>query len=156
RRKPMKRPILLATVFGALGLWGVASGEGSPPETPPQPVTATGCCPRTLLSGCPDDYCRKPWPRIWCLSCGLPDDYCPKPCPRLCRLGTCNLPDDYCRKPCPNLCLHLCADYCPCGRPASCPAALPVQDPPRKTGQEGKPTGYNNGRVGTVSPHHSQ
>jgi hypothetical protein len=127
----MKRPILLATVIGALGLWGVASGEGPPPEAPRCPVTATGCCPRALLSGCPDDYCRKPWPKIWCLSCGLPDDYCPKPAPRLWRLEHCNLPDDYCRKPCPNLCRPVCPDHYTCGRPAPCRPVLPVQDPAR-------------------------
>jgi hypothetical protein len=31
---------------------------------------------------------------------------------------------------------------------------LPVQDPPRKTGQEGELTGYNNGCIGRVSPYH--
>jgi hypothetical protein len=152
----MKRLILLATVFGTLSLSSVATGDGLPSETPPRPVTANGCCPRAQLSGCPDDYCCKPWPRIWCLSCGLSDDYCPKPCPRLWTLGHCNLPDDYCRKACPNPCPPPCADHYTCGRPAPCPAALPVQDPPRKTGQEGEPTGYNSRCLGTVSPYHPQ
>jgi hypothetical protein len=125
----MKRPILLATMVVALGLCGVAAGEGPPPETPLCPVTATGCCPRALLSGCPDDYCHKPWPRIWCLSCGLPDDYCPKLAPRLWMLGPCNLADDYCRKPCPNLCRSLCPDHYTCGGQASCRPVLTVQDP---------------------------
>jgi hypothetical protein len=127
----MKRPILLATVVAALGLWGVASGEDSPPETALWSVTTTGCCPRALLSGCPDDYCRKPWPRIWCLSCGQPDDYCRKPCPRLCGLGPCNLPGDYCRKSCPNLCRPLCPDHYTCGGPAPCRPVQAVQDPAR-------------------------
>jgi len=110
----MKRLILLATVVAAFGWWDVASGEGSPPETPPGPVTGTGCCPRALLSGCPDDYHRKPWPRIWCLSCGQPDDYCRKPWPRIWCLS-CGQPDDYCRKPCPNPCRPLCSDHYTCG-----------------------------------------
>src|SRR5262245_58416883 len=150
----MKRPILLATVVAALGLWGMASGEGLPPETPLRPVTATGCGPRAQFSGCPDDYCRKPWPRIWCLSCGLPDDYCPKPGPRLWRLGHCNLPDDYCRKPCPNLCQPVCPDHYTCGGPAPCRPALPVQDPARKIGQEGQPPGNNDGYIRRVSSYH--
>src|SRR5262249_10320332 len=129
--KPMKRPILVATVFAALGLSGVAKGVGPPPDAPLCPVTVTGCCTRALLSGCPDDYCRKPRPTICCLSCGLPDDYCPKSVPRLWRLGCCNLPDDYCRKPCPKPCSPLCADHYTCARPAPCTAALPVQDHPR-------------------------
>ena len=148
----MKRAILLTTAVAALGLWGVASGEGPPPAAPLCPVTATGCCPRALLSGCPDDYCRKPWPRIWCLSCGLPDDYCRKPGPWLWMLGHCNLPDDYCRKPCPNLCRPLCPDHYTCG-PAPC---CPMHDPPGKGGQEGEPTGYNNGCIKRVSSHNPQ
>jgi hypothetical protein len=125
----VKRSTLLAIVVAAFGLRGVASGEGSPPGAPLCPATATGCCPRALLSGCPDDYCRKPWPRIWCLSCGLPDAYCPKPGPWLWRLGHCNLPDDYCRKPCPNPCRPLCPDHYTCGHPAPCAPILTVQDP---------------------------
>jgi hypothetical protein len=152
----MKPAILLATVAAALGLWGVASIEGSPPEAPLCPATGTGCCPRALLSGCPDDYCRKPWPRTWCLSCGQPDDYCPKPCPRLGRLGHCNLPDDYCRKPCPNLCRPVCPDHYTCGGPAPGHPVLPVPDPPRKTGQEGEPAGYNNGCIRGVPSYHPQ
>src|SRR5262249_21748234 len=65
---------------------------GSPPETPLGPATATGCCSGTRLSGCADEYCRKPCPRIWSLTCGLPDDYCAKPTPRLCGPAACNLP----------------------------------------------------------------
>lgn len=123
----MKSPILMATVVAAITLWGAASGEGSPPETPVRPAAATGCCPGSQLSGCPDDYCRKPSPRIWSLPCGLPDDYCTKPGPRLCRPELCNLPDDYCRKPCPNLCRPICREPSTCGGPTpSCPA-LPVQ-----------------------------
>jgi hypothetical protein len=152
----VKRPIVLATVVGALGLWGAASGESPRPETPVCTMTATECCPRAQLSGCPNDYCRKTPPRIWCLPCGLPDDYCPKPCPRLSVLAPCTLPDDYCPKPCPKPCCTLCADHYTCGRPAPCTAALPARDPPRKTGQEGEPSGYNNGCFRTVSPYPAQ
>jgi hypothetical protein len=45
------------------------------------------CCARcaTMPCGCPDDYCRKPMPRIPCLPrCGCADDYCRKPMPCLC------------------------------------------------------------------------
>jgi hypothetical protein len=125
----MKRPILLAAAVAALGSWGAASGKGPPPETPVGPVTAAGCCPRALLSGCPDDYCRKPWPRLWCLSCGLPNDYCPKPFPRLWRLGNCKLPDDYCRKPCPNQSRPPCPDNYTCGGPAPSRPTCPARDP---------------------------
>jgi hypothetical protein len=45
------------------------------------------------------------------------------------------------------LCRPVCPDQYTCGRPS-----LPVQDPPRKTGQEGEPTGYNNGCMRRVSP----
>jgi hypothetical protein len=123
----MQRTILLATVVGALGLWGVASGQGLPPEAPPCSLTATECRPRHLLSGCPDDYCRKPCPRISCLSCGLPDDYCRKPCPRIPCLS-CGLPDDYCRKPCPNPCRPLRSEHYTCGSPVPCRPVLAVQD----------------------------
>jgi hypothetical protein len=53
---------------------------------------------------CPDDYCRKPLPRIPCLPLRYAaDDYCRKPLPRIpCpALGGCA--DDYCRKPLPDL-----------------------------------------------------
>jgi hypothetical protein len=33
---------------------------------------------------------------------------------------------------------------------------LPVQDPPRNTGQETEPTGNNKGSFRTVSPYHPQ
>src|SRR5262245_19827214 len=66
----------------------------------------TTCCPATKHCGCPDDYCRKPWPRIWCAPCGEPDCYCGKPWPRIWSLscGECAV---YCRKPCPQLCRPL-------------------------------------------------
>jgi hypothetical protein len=127
----MKRPIRLAIVVAALGLWNGATGEGSPPETPPGPVTATGCCPRATLSGCPDDYCPKPWPKTWCLPCGLPDDYCSKPAPRCIGPAHCNLPDDYCRKPYPKLCPPVSTTHYTCGGTAPVRPVLPAQGPAR-------------------------
>jgi len=114
----MKRVMLLATVVAAVGFCRAASSEASPPEAPSGPVTGTGCCSGALLSGCPDDYVRKPWPKTWCLSCSQVDDYCGKPWPRIWCLP-CGQPDDYCRKPWPNLCRPVCPDYYTCG-PAAC------------------------------------
>jgi hypothetical protein len=51
----------LLLLFAALGLWGEALGQDLP--------SAAQCCPRALLSGCPDDYCRKPWPNLCRLLC---------------------------------------------------------------------------------------
>lgn len=141
----MKRLSLLAALVATLSLWDVPSGEASPPGAPP--------CPRDLLTGCPNDYCRKPWPRIWCLSGGGPDDYCRKLCPRLWTLGHCNLPNDYDRKPCPNLCRPLCPDHYTCGCPAPCRPVLPAPAPAIER-QDGGPCGYNNGQMRSVSPYH--
>jgi hypothetical protein len=68
-----------------------------------------------LLTGCPDDYCPKPVPRIVCLPCGGPDDYCPKVLPRLRCLpgGEC---DNYCRKPWPHICRPIRSEYYNCGK----------------------------------------
>jgi hypothetical protein len=73
------------------------------------------CCCNPLLTGCPDDYCPKPLPRVVCPPCGLPDDYCPKPPPCLGRLP-CGQCDDYCRKPWPNLCRPLSPEHYHCGK----------------------------------------
>ncbi len=95
------------------------------PTRPVAPCQAT-CCPRDLLSGCPDDYCRKPWPWIPCLSpCGLGDDYCHKPWPRIWRQCG-GEPDDYCRKPCPPACRPICSDHYTCGQGCCPPRSIAV------------------------------
>jgi hypothetical protein len=75
------------------------------------------CCPKRFLTGCPDDYCRKPMPRFTCLPCGQPDDYCRKPMPRISSLP-CGECDDYCRKPRPQTCRPFRPTYYNCGQPA--------------------------------------
>jgi hypothetical protein len=75
------------------------------------------CCSKPLLTGCPDDYCRKPLPRVACLPCSEPNDYCRKPLPRIGRLP-CGVPDDYCRKPWPQLCRPLRPEHYNCGQHA--------------------------------------
>jgi hypothetical protein len=62
----------------------------------------TSECPS--LGGSPDDYCRKPAPRITDVprSCG-PDDYCRKAAPCLTDVPRCGGPDDYCKKSIPYL-----------------------------------------------------
>src|SRR5688572_2174095 len=47
---------------------------------------------------CPDNYCKKPLPCVYCDWCGRCDDYCkkPLPCTHCDWRGTC---DDYCPKP---------------------------------------------------------
>ncbi len=114
----MRRSLLVA----ALALAGLTTRVWSADPVAPTKV----CCePRSLLSGCPDDYCRKPFPRIDTVSCGWPDDYCRKPYPRTWTLP-CGGPDDYCRKPCPNLGRPLNPDYYTCGRPGCQGAAQGV------------------------------
>src|SRR5262249_51235949 len=128
----MQRPILIAIIVAAVGLWDLASCEGSPPESPPRPLcpaTATGCCPGAPPPACPDDYCHKRGPRICKPPCGLPDDYCPKPAPRICRPAQCNLPDDYSRKPCPNLCRPISSEHYTCGGPPPGHPVLPSPAP---------------------------
>jgi len=119
----MKLAKLLVTVIAVIGFCGAPSSEASPPEAPSGPTIGTGCCPGALLSGCPDDYCRKPWPKTWCLSCSQEDDYCRKPWPRTWCLQS-GEPDDYCREPWPNLCRPLRREYYTCG-PAACRPNFP-------------------------------
>ena len=62
------------------------------------------CCP-PRITGCPDDYCRKPLPCVQCLpQCGTCDNYCRKPMPCVQCLPQCGTCDNYCRKPLPCLC----------------------------------------------------
>jgi hypothetical protein len=68
--------------------------------------------------GCPDDYDRKPCPRIPLLRwCGC-DDYCRKPGPWVPFLRWCGC-DDYCRKPWPVLDCPSSPFPYSCGVPAS-------------------------------------
>jgi hypothetical protein len=60
--------------FGTIAVAGEPVGDGSCRQK--SPLVVVGCCPKSLLTDCPDDYCRKPMPRFTCLPCGQPDDYC--------------------------------------------------------------------------------
>src|SRR4029077_20877893 len=102
----MKRLLSLMLAIVAPTACGLAPGA----EPLPGPASNPWRCNRSLLGGCPDDYCRKPCPPSWPLPCGGPDDYWRKPCPPAWPLP-CGEPDDYCRKPCPNLCWPPCPPY---------------------------------------------
>src|SRR5262245_38735628 len=131
----MKCWMYLALVVG-LGLGAQAVGG----EVPCQAANPWRCM-RALLTGCPDDFCRKPCPRIGRLGpCGGPDDYCPKPCPRLWMLGYCNLPDDYGCKPCPDLCRPLPTDPYTCGYSGHCRPAAAAPGAPEGARQAGVPS----------------
>jgi hypothetical protein len=53
-------------------------------------------------NGCPDNYCRKPLPKLdWTLGPQVCDDYCPKPLPAVPRPPLVLGCDEYCRKPLP-------------------------------------------------------
>ncbi len=130
----MKQLIVAVAALAFAGLTGRVWSAEPVAQLPPTRV----CCePGSLLSGCPDDYCRKPCPRIDMVSCGWADDYCRKPYPRIWTLP-CGGPDDYCRKPCPNLGRPLNPDYYTCGRPAPGADAARLARPvvtDKKTGQ---------------------
>ena len=100
-------------------------------------------CPRPCC--CPDDYCRKPWPRIGCLPCGEPYCYCAKPSPCI-RLLSCCGPGDYCRKPCPQVCRPLRQDYYTCGEPGPCRSVVVTPATDTKTIVVEKPAGAPVGR----------
>lgn len=129
----MSRGVSLGWVL-LIGCWGrVSLAEGPDQGTCSAPAPPT-CYPESLLSGCPDDYCRKPCPWIHHLPpCGLVDDYCRKPLPWIWRLEGCRQPDDYCRKPCPKLCRPLCPDHYSCGK-ACVPQTTPI---PARSASEG-------------------
>ena len=108
----MNASVRAATVVIVLGS-GMLAAAGERCGDAPQ-FRERACCPSSLLTGCPDDYCRKPIPRVGCLPCGQPDDYCRKFLPRIGRLP-CGEPDDYCRKPWPQLCRPLRPEHYNCG-----------------------------------------
>jgi hypothetical protein len=115
-----------------LAVLSVAAALAGPPgggDCSPPILHRCGPCPPRCA--CPDDYVRKPCPRIPCLSpCAGPDDYCRKPYPRIpCPRWPC-LPDDYCRKPFPTVpCLRYPVWYS-CDGPQDTPVrALPAPAP---------------------------
>ena len=70
-----------------------------------KPCGREQCCCPPPIGCCPDDYCRKPWPCIPCLSgCFECDNYCRKPFPCIPCLSGCFECDNYCRKPYPDFC----------------------------------------------------
>jgi hypothetical protein len=79
--------------------------------------SAEACGSTRLLTGCPDDYCRKPTPRFGCRPYGQVDDYCVKSLPRVWRLP-CGGQDDYCPKPWPDICRPIRPEHYNCGQPA--------------------------------------
>jgi len=94
----------LTTFMLTLACIGAALAEDAPLRcrSCPNCCTHTTVCPS--LGGCPDDYCRKPFPNIIGASrCGGPDDYCRKPAPCLTDVSRCGGPDDYCKKSIPSL-----------------------------------------------------
>jgi hypothetical protein len=118
----MKRSLYICWIIGNLVLGSHAACADGPAPAPVCPGGGPLVCPATLLSGCPNDYCRKPCPFIPCLSPWHgPNDYCRKPCPFIPCLELWHGPNDYCRKPMPALCRPLCADHYICG--PGCPSA---------------------------------
>ena len=101
-------PVVIVLGSGMLAAAGEPSGDG------PQ-CLLRACCSSPLLTGCPDDYCRKSMPGVACLPCGQPDDYCRKLLPRIGRLP-CGEPDDYCRKPYPALVCPPVSPFLQCGQ----------------------------------------
>jgi hypothetical protein len=131
----MQRGISLAWAVVLIGCCGSASLAQTPGQGPPAVPSQANCCTAPLLSGCADDYCRKPCPPIHRLpSCGLPDDYCGKPWPRIWTLPCCGQPDDYCRKPCPTVCRPLCLDHYTCGQGCSQHRSAPIERVPNTSG----------------------
>jgi hypothetical protein len=112
----MTRWVFVTGVCAALA-WAVPAAA----ELPLKKTAPGDCCPGPRLCGCPDDYCRKPTPKIWCLGCGEPYCYCPKPIPCIRTLG-CGIADDYCRKPCPDVCRPIRQDTYTCP-PTTLPCA---------------------------------
>jgi hypothetical protein len=91
---------------------------GQPPAShSPAPFTPSNLIhPDTLLSGCCDDYCRKPLPCAspYCPACTA-ECYCRKPLPYAACDSFDRAADSYDRKPFPNLCRPLAAHYFSCG-----------------------------------------
>jgi hypothetical protein len=112
---------------------GFAAAAQTGSAQPPQPAPA-GCdacqCSLPLLRGCPDDYCRKPFPLVHCIWCCEPDDYCRKPYPWIWQMCHYCGPDDYDRNPMPCCCRPLCTSHYTSGN--GCGTASdnqPCQDP---------------------------
>src|SRR5262245_39549123 len=101
----MKRIAMMTATVLLASFWAAKADAQTPPATPSPCCGPVAGCATPKLCGCPDDYCRKPWPMAWCFKrlCGG-DDYCRKPIPWLWRMHLCEGCDDYCRKPCPATC----------------------------------------------------
>ena len=110
-------------------------------------VAADRCVPRCgcecrPLACCPDDYCRKAFPFLSCLSrCGNIDDYCKKPPPCIKCYDGCGSVDDYCRKPAPCDCRPLCFDVFRCvpTNPSCGPGLSEVPHQPSNAGKSKHP-----------------
>jgi hypothetical protein len=111
----MSRFILTLSMLAALLGARVANAQ----SVLPRGHAPAQCHQDSKPCGCPDDYCRKPWPRIACRPCGEPFCYCGKPWPRIWIL-CCGECDVYCRKPCPQHCRPLRQDFYTCGQPDYC------------------------------------
>jgi hypothetical protein len=158
----MKSLALLPGAVLVLALWGQPVSAQPVQLGPPCCSNGDLTCP--LLRGCPDDYCRKPYPCVWQMHWCGPDDYCRKPFPCIWQMHWCG-PDDYCRKPCPPACRPLDTSYYTCGCPCQDPAPVhaevhaepnavaPAQPEAGGTvpAQIGPPR-----ELGAVSPYHQQ
>jgi len=100
------RPFALGFVIACIACSAMCLGGESAAKSKHSQSCGRGpcCCPPPIAC-CPDDYCRKPWPCIPCLSeCWECDNYCRKPFPCIPCLSGCFTCDDYCRKPFPDFC----------------------------------------------------
>jgi hypothetical protein len=109
--KAVKTFASIVLVLALLANWRIVAAEDLLGQSASCLKTKNSCCPKALLSACPDDYYRKPFPRPCsrlCLGC---DDYCSKPYPKTYCLPNGGF-NDYCQKPCPDLCRPIsAADY---------------------------------------------
>jgi hypothetical protein len=110
--------LIVSCVFGVLLAQAAFAGDqpGSTWSWHRSPAVDTNGC--HMLCGCPNDYCRKPWPCLQPVPCiGGPDDYCRKPFPCLIPVQYCGTHDDYCRKPWPCLLCPPTSPFLSCGIP---------------------------------------
>jgi hypothetical protein len=122
----MNLRILKVTLVSILGLGLAVPCLAGSPDGRPCACQELGSGPHDVLRGCPDDYCPKPFPRFWHLTCGEADDYCPKPFPRFWHLP-CGGPDDYCYKPMPRIDRPLALDYYKCVDQGCCDKCSPTR-----------------------------
>jgi hypothetical protein len=99
----MSRTTILATVF-TLTCLGAKALAGDSSDKPGASARHADFFPTAPC--CPDNYCKKPMPRVPCPNwCGTPDNYCEKPMPCVPCPNWCGCPGNYCKKPCPSICL---------------------------------------------------